>query len=156
MCKFSSTTKPRIHRPLSPIQFLNIAPISSSGRIVLIIYNIGMVIFLALCTVPFFIALAWLCRGIALRYFAKTPRYYFGSAIIVGVAPSILITLILVLTSLRLYTGICYGLSDSENPCTFTEFIFDQTLWSMFITVPILILNLPASLILFVLGWKNT
>ncbi|MBI5715670.1 MAG: hypothetical protein HZC38_19905 [Chloroflexi bacterium] len=115
-----------------------------------------MVILLALCTVPFLIALTWLCKGIALRYFAKTPRYYFSSAIIVGIAPSIVITFILVLTSLRLYTGICYGLSDSEHLCTFTEFIFDQALWSMFITVPILILNLPASLIVFVLGWKNT
>jgi len=105
---------------------------------------------------PFFIALAWLCKGIALRYFAKTPRYYFSSAIVVGVAPSIVITLILVLVSLRLYTGICYGLSDSEHLCTFTEFIFDQALWSMFITVPILVLNLPASLIVFVLGWKNS
>ena len=115
-----------------------------------------MVIFLALCTVPFFIALTWLCRGIALRYFSKTPRYYFSSAIVVGIAPSILITLVLVLTSLRLYTGICYGLNDDRHLCTFTEFIFDQASWSMFITVPILILNLPASLIVFVLGWKNT
>ena len=115
-----------------------------------------MVIFLALCTVPFFIALTWLCREIALRCFPKTPRYYFSSAIGVGIAPSILITLVLVLTSLRLYTGICYGLNDDGHLCTFTEFIFDQASWSMFITVPILILNLPASLIVFVLGWKNT
>lgn len=127
-----------------------------SGRFVLIIYNSGMVIFLALCTVPFFIALAWLCKGIALRYFGRTPRYYFSSGIIVGIVPSILISLILVLVSLRLYTGICYGFSDSEHLCTFVEFIFDQLLWSMFITIPMLILNLPASLIVFALGWKNT
>ncbi len=115
-----------------------------------------MVILLALCTVPFFIALAWLCKGIALHHFAKTPRYYFSSAIVVGIVPSILISLLLVMTSLRLYTGMCYGLNDDGRPCTFTEFIFDQALWSMFITVPILILNLPASLIVFLLGWKKT
>lgn|GEM_PF-3110064 len=115
-----------------------------------------MVIFLALCTVPFSLALAWLCKGIALRYFAKTPRYYFSSGIVVGIAPSILLSLLLVLTSLRLYPGICYGLNEDGHPCTFTEFIFDQALWSMFITVPMLILNLPASLILFALGWKKT
>lgn len=115
-----------------------------------------MTISLALCAVPFFIGLAWLCKEIALRHFAKTPLHYFSSGIIVGVAPSIVITLILVLTSLRLYTGVCYGFGDSQHACTLTEFIFDQTVWSMFITVPILILNLPASLIVFALGWKNS
>jgi hypothetical protein len=115
-----------------------------------------MVILLALCAMPFFIAVSWLCQKFALRYFAKTPRRYFSSAIIVGVAPSIVITFILVLTSLRLYTGICDSLSDSQHACALAEFILDQTLWSLFITVPILILNLPASLIVFALGWKNS
>ena len=115
-----------------------------------------MVIIFALCSVPVFIALTWLCKGIALRHFAKTPRYYFSSGIVVGIAPAILVSFFLVLISLRLYTGICYGWADNQHPCTFTEFIVDQALWSMFITVPILILNLPTSLIIFVLGWKNT
>lgn len=127
-----------------------------SGYFVLIIYNNNMVILLVLCAMPFLITLDWLCQRFALRYFVKTPRRYFGSAIATGITPPILVTLILVLSSLRLYTGICYGLSDSQNPCTFTEFIFDQMLWSLYITVPILILNLPASLVVFLLGWKTT
>jgi hypothetical protein len=114
-----------------------------------------MVLYIALCLMPLFLALAWLCRIIALRHFANTPRHYFSSAIVVGILPSILMSLLLVVSSLRLYNGVCYGFNDAGRPCSLTEFFLDQTQWSLFISVPVLILNLPASLIIFLLGWKT-
>ncbi len=110
-----------------------------------------MLITLVLCAMPFYILFAWLCQKVSLRFFARTPQKYFGVSLLVGLLPSLAIILWLCTVTLPGYNGVCY---DSQTPCVLTEFLLDQALWAMWLAIPLLILNLPTSMLVFVFGWK--
>ena len=102
--------------------------------------------------------LVWLAVFLRNRLLAKGVPSGLACALFalaVALLPLGLIEAAIVLWASVVYDGTCYGFIDGRWPCSRADFTVAQASYGLFILIPVAGFHVPASLIVFILGWHR-
>ena len=103
-------------------------------------------------------ALIWLAVAVRSRLLARGapsgPVYCFAAAA-VALLPLGLFEMAVALWATVTYDGTCYGFTDGHWPCSRADFTAAQASYGLLLLIPLAAFHLPATLLVFLLGWRR-
>jgi len=118
------------------------------------LYGISGILLLFL-GVPALVCLATVLRNRLLAREVLSRRLYVLGTLVMAIVPLLVIEAAIVLQANFVYDGNCYGFTDGYWPCSRADFVIADASFGLFILIPVALLHVPATLLVFFLGWRR-